>query len=153
MELDRSSSGIYLNQRKYTLDLVKDVGLLASHSSVVPMEQNHQLLASNDYAVILDVCQYRRIVGRLIYLTISSPDISYAVHVLAQFMAAPKACHLQAVFKFLRYIKGTCGQGLFLSASFNLQLTAFCDADWGGCKFTRRSVTSICVTLGASLIS
>ncbi|XP_074351979.1 secreted RxLR effector protein 161-like [Apium graveolens] len=153
MELARSSAGIYLNQRKYTLDLLKDVGLTACSTSVVPMEQNHQLLASDNASPILDVSLYRRLVGRLIYLTITRPDIAYAVHILAQFMAAPKPQHLQDAYKLLRYIKGTCGQGLLLSASSTVQLTAYCDADWGSCKITRRSVTGFCITLGGSLIS
>lgn len=67
MELNRSTSGIYLSQRKYTLDLLKDVGLSNCTTSVVPMEQNHQPPTDDDSEVISIVFLYRRIVGRLIY--------------------------------------------------------------------------------------
>lgn len=68
-------------------------------------------------------------------------------------MAAPQLHHLHAAFKLLKYIRGTRGQGLFLSSKSNLQLTAYCDADWGSCKITRRSVTDFCIVLGNSLVS
>lgn len=135
------------------MDLLKDVGLTQCTASVVPMEQNHQLLNSDESATISDISLYRRLVGRLIYLTISRPDIAYAVHVLAQFMATPKSSHFHVVFKLLKYIKGTCGQGLLLSSQSDLQLTAYCDADWGSCKITRRSVIDFCILFGNSLVS
>lgn len=62
--------------------------------------------------LLYHVSLYSRIVRHLIYFTISCRDIAYVVYVLAQFVASPKACHLQAIFKLLWYIKGTCGQGL-----------------------------------------
>lgn len=75
IEAARSSSDIYLNQRKYTLDILKEVGLTGAKPSKVPMEQNHKLLASNS-APLQNVNAYRRLVGRLIYLTITRPDIA-----------------------------------------------------------------------------
>lgn len=129
LELARSIAGIYLNQRKYTLDLLKDVGLSSCTASLLPMEQNHHLLQPDDSTTIPDISLYRRIIGRLIYLTISRPDISYSVHVLSQIMANPKTSHMQAAVKLLRYLKGTCGHGLLLSSQSTLQLSAFCDAD------------------------
>lgn len=129
LELDRTEAGISLHQCKYTTDLLKDAGLVTCTASVVPMEQNHQLLAPDSSATIDHVTLYRRLVGRLIYLTISRPDISYSVHVLSQFMASPKAHHLQAALKLLRYLKGTCGHGLLFSAQSSLRLCAYCDAD------------------------
>lgn len=86
--------GVYLNQYKYTLDLIRDVGLTNCNSSIVPMEQNHRLLVADDSLVIADIALYRRMVGRLIYLTISGPNISYFVHILSQFMASSKDMHL-----------------------------------------------------------
>lgn len=95
------------------------------------MEKNHHLLTVDDSPVACFRCFFFIIVlCHLIYITTSCPDIAYVVHVLAQFMATPKACHLQAVFKLLRYIKGTCSQGLFLSTKSNLQLSEYYDLDW-----------------------
>lgn len=87
------------------------------------------------------------------YLTISRPDISYTVHILSQHMAHPKAVHLQAIFKLLKYLKGTCDQGILFSSTGPLILKACCDADWGSCQTTRKSVTGYFVSLGSSLIS
>lgn len=68
-------------------------------------------------------------------------------------MTNPKPKHLQATYKLLRYLKGTCGQGLLLSSRLDLKLYAYGDADWGSCQLTRRSLTGFCVTFGPSLIS
>ena len=153
IEAARSDKGIYLNQRKYTLDIIKDVGLEHSRTASVPMEQNHTLLGNKVSPFLIDPAPYRRLVGRLIYLTITRPDLSYAVHVLSQFLASPRQCHLDAAFKVVKYLKLTVGQGILLSATSPLQLSAFADADWGGCPLTRQSLTGYCVTLGSSLLS
>lgn len=97
--------------------------------------------------------EYRRLIGRLMYLTISRPDIAFAVNKLSQFMSHPKQPHLQAVHHLLRYLKGSTGTGLFFPASATLTLTAYVDADWGSCASTRRSTTGYFVYLGDALVS
>ncbi|KAF5450519.1 hypothetical protein F2P56_030860 [Juglans regia] len=99
------------------------------------------------------VTSYRRLIGRLIYLTISRPDITYAVSVLSQFMDKPAQIHLHHAHRILRYLKGSIGQGLFFSASSSLQLKAYSDSDWATCPKTQRSVIGFCVFLGDSLVS
>ena len=110
IEVARSTTGFYLNQRKYALDLLRDTGLTASKPLVVPIEQNHKLLDNHSSVLsIADASTYRQLVGRLIYMTITRPDLSYVVHVLSQFMNAPKLDHMQAMFKVLRYVKQSPG--------------------------------------------
>lgn len=96
---------------------------------------------------------YRELIGRLLYLTITRPDITFAVYQLSQFLSAPTDVHLHAAHKVLRYLKNNPGQGLMYSATSELCLNAFADADWATCKETRRSITGFCVYLGSSLIS
>lgn len=124
IEIARSDAGIYSNQRKYT------TRSLNCKPSALLLEQNHALLIAQDVDDIPDISLYRRIVRRLIYLTISRLDIAYTVHTLSQFLAHPKSIHLQATYRLLQYLKGTCDQDIFLSAKSPLNLTTFCDADW-----------------------
>ncbi|CAA7028265.1 unnamed protein product [Microthlaspi erraticum] len=89
----------------------------------------------------------------MMYLTITRPDITYAVNCLCQFTFAPKASHLHAAHKVLHYLKGTIGLGLFYSAESNLLSQGFTDADWNSCSDTRKSTSGFCMFLGPSLIS
>lgn len=118
----------------------------------VPMEPNAKLSTTNGSA-LPDAAVYRRLVGRLLYLTHTRPDITYAVHKLSQFMSHPTDIHLQAAYRVLRYLKGDPAQGLFYSASSPMKLTAYSDANWAACQDTRQSITGYCVFLGDSLIS
>ena len=100
---------------------------------------------------VKDVTAYQRLIGRLIYLTNTRPDISYCVQFLSQFLRAPTSKHHNVAHWLLRYIKGTPGQGLFFPADSDLQLKGFCDLDWASFPQTRRSF--FFVFLGSSLIS
>ncbi|KAJ4796184.1 Retroelement pol polyprotein-like [Rhynchospora pubera] len=152
IEITRGSEGLFLCQRKYTLDILAESGLLGAKPAAFPIEQNHQLLTAT--GPLLDEPErYRRIVGRLIYLTITRPELCYSVHVLAQFMKAPLQAHYDAAIRVLRYLKGNPGQGVVLRADSDLRLYAYCDSDWASCPLTRRSLTGYFVMLGRSPIS
>lgn len=161
IEILRSKTGILLNQRKYALELISDTGLSGAKPANTPLEANiklttvehDELLGVTDDSVLKDVTSYQRLVGRLLYLTITRPDISFAVQVLSQFMQQPKVSHWEEALRLVRYIKRSPGQGILLSSKRCLQLEAFCDADWVACSKTRRSVTGYMVKLGDSLIS
>lgn len=92
-------------------------------------------------------------VGRLLYLTVTRPDIAYCVQILSQFLGQPHQPHYMAALRVLRYLKSSPGQGILFSTSSLLQLNAYCDSDWATCLESRRSIAGYCVLLGSSPIS
>ncbi|RVW64915.1 Retrovirus-related Pol polyprotein from transposon RE1 [Vitis vinifera] len=125
--------------------------LLGAAPIDTPMERGLKLSDKSD--LLKDQGRYRRLVGRLIYLTMSRLDITYAVHVLSWFMHQPRKAHMEAAFRVVRYLKNTPGQGLFFSSNNDFRLRAYCDSNWAGCPLTRRSTVGYCVFLGPLLIS
>ena len=137
---------LFLSQHKYALEIVDECGLLDAKPSAFPMEENHKLsLATGPH--LKDAGSYRRLVGRLIYLTITRPDLCYAVHILSRFMQAPREEHMNAACSVLHYIKGSSNYGIVIYVHRDLQLSAYCDSDWGACPLTGRSLTGYLITL------
>ncbi|RVW25775.1 Retrovirus-related Pol polyprotein from transposon RE2 [Vitis vinifera] len=152
IEVARSSAGLFLCQRKYTLDIVSEAGLLGAKPCGFPIEQNHRLGLANG-ELLSNPESYRRLVGRLIYLAVTRPDLAYSVHILSQFMHEPRIEHWEAALRVVRYLKGTPGQGILLRADSDLSLQGWCDSDWAACPVTRRSLSGWLVFLGQSPIS
>ena len=152
LEIARNSTGISLCQRKYALDILSSTGMLACKPVSVPMDPSVHL--RKDTGTLLpSVKPYRELIGRLLYLTITRPDITFAVNYSSQFLSCPTDVHLQAAHRVLRYLKSNPGQGLFYSVDSDICLNAFADADWATCPDSRRSISGFCVYLGKSLIN
>ncbi|CAL1397690.1 unnamed protein product [Linum trigynum] len=152
IEVSRSPSGIHISQRKYTLEILDDAAMINTKPVTTPIDYKTHLSAQHDDPYP-DPEQYRRLVGKLIYLTTTRPDISFATQQVSHFMSNPSHTHFKAVNRILRYLKSAPSNGLFFPSSSTLHLKAFSDSDWAACVDTRRSVTGYCVYLGDSLVS
>ena len=114
IDIARSPKGIVLSQRKYVLDLLSETGMLGCRPSSTPIDPNHKLCAESGDPVNKET--YQRLVGRLIYLCHTRPDISYAVSVVSRYMHDPRSGHLDVVYRILRYLKSSPGKGLISRA-------------------------------------
>ncbi|XP_019416589.1 PREDICTED: uncharacterized protein LOC109327868 [Lupinus angustifolius] len=115
MEVTRATSGINLCQRKYTLDLLQETGLLGTKPSAIPMDPNVKLFRKCG-ELLKDPTKYRRLVGKLIDLTHTRPNISFSVGHLSQFLANPTDTHYQAALRVVKYLKNAPRKGLFFSS-------------------------------------
>ncbi|KAM2020888.1 hypothetical protein ACFX16_042974 [Malus domestica] len=140
IEVARSRDGIYLSQRKYVLDLLSETGMLACKPAETPIVRNYHLAVYPDQ-VPANRERYQRLVGRLIYLSLTRPDITYAISVVSQFMHSPSEDHMAAVMRILSYLKGAPGKGLIFRKHGHLEIKGYTDADWAG-NITDRHSTS-----------
>jgi hypothetical protein len=118
----------------------------------IPLEQNVKLSA-NEGNLVEDTTMYRRIVGSLIYMTITRPYLFYAVKVVSQFLQTPRKPHLDAVRRILRYIKHTLQCQIFYEAKSQLQVHGYTNADWAGNVSNRRSTSGFMFSFGSGDVS
>ena len=152
IEVAHSKLGISLCQRKYCLDLLDDTSTLGSKPLSTPSDSSLKLHLDSS-PPFEDVPAYRRLIGRLLYLNNTRPDITFITQQLSQFLSKPTQAHHSAAFRVLKYLKGCPGKGLFFPRSSSITLQGFSYADWAGCIDTRRSISGQCFFLGNSLIS
>ncbi|XP_020425846.1 uncharacterized protein LOC109950641 [Prunus persica] len=150
IEITRSATSIFLSQNKYVLDLLIETGMLGFAPAETPIVQN--LLAIYHDQVSTNKERYQRLVGRLIYLSHTRPDIAYAISVVSQFMHPPSEDHLVTVMRILSYLKKTPGRDLIFRKLGHLDVKGYIDADWAG-NITDRSCTSSYFTfIGGNLV-
>ncbi|XP_019167288.1 PREDICTED: uncharacterized protein LOC109163021 [Ipomoea nil] len=146
------ASGLNLCQRRYALEILDEAGFTDCKPVHTPMVPGVRLTKDGG-TILSDASGFRRLVGRLLYLTATRPDITFAVQQLSQYVDAPTTEHLAAAHRVLPYIKKAPGQGLFYPKLNDMHLNVFSDSDWGSCSDTRRSITGFCIFLGSALIS
>jgi len=163
IEFSISADGILMHQMKYALELITEVGMTAAKPAGTPIDVNVKLtsiqydeqvkLRDNSEDPLADQTMYQKLIGKLLYLNMTRPDISFSTQTLSQFLQQPKKSHMDAALRVVRYLKKEPGQGLLLASSSDELVIAFCDADWASCPLTRRSVTGYMVKIGKSLVS
>ncbi|CAM8990456.1 unnamed protein product [Rhodiola kirilowii] len=154
LEVAYNSEGLTLTQRKYALDLLHRATMENCKSTPTPMSVSEKLAKDSGRPLNgNDVIKYRSTVGGLLYLTLTRPDISFAVNKVCQYLSNPNDEHWEAVKRILRYIKGTIDTGLKFRQSSLTRLSIFTDVDWAGCSDDRRSTGGFAIFLGPNLIS
>ncbi|KAH9801351.1 retrovirus-related pol polyprotein from transposon RE1 [Citrus sinensis] len=145
---------LHLSQAKYVRDLLTRTDMENCRESDTPMSTGQKLRrAGNDDNLIVNVTEYRSIIGALQYLVLTRPELAFSVNKLSQFLAAPTEKHWIACKKILRYLKATKDFGLLFKAGDGINLTSYTDADWACDVDDRKSVGAYCVYLGQNLIS
>lgn len=140
IHVTRSSEGMFLSQQQYVVNLLNDEGLDNLKPASTPMEPKLDLsLSTTSRLNHLETMMYRRVLGRLQYLTTTRPDISYAVSKLSQFLSSPTKCHWQALQRVLQYVSRTPFLGILLRPTTSTKVSVFSDADWAGDASDRRS--------------
>ncbi|KAL5816220.1 hypothetical protein ACOSQ3_024598 [Xanthoceras sorbifolium] len=152
MEIARSKEGIMVSQRKYILDLLKETGMTDCKPAETPMDYTVKLGQIEGSAPV-DKGRYQRLVGKLIYLSHTRPDIGFPVSSVSQFMNKPTEEHMEAVFRILRYLKLTPGKGLFFKKNVSRKVEVFTDADWAGSITDRRSTSGYCTFVWGNLVT
>jgi hypothetical protein len=154
MHVQRQSDGLLLSQRQYMIDILDRAGMAACKPCSTPVDVNPKLSSTDgDLLPAADATDFRRLADALQYLTFTRPDIAYAVQQVCLHMHAPRASHLSALKRILRYMQGTLHLGLYLRPSNVEDLVVYSDADWAGCPDTRRSTSGYAVFLGTNLVS
>nr|GEY64189.1 putative ribonuclease H-like domain-containing protein [Tanacetum cinerariifolium] len=152
LQVKQKEDGIFISQDKYVAEILKKIGLTEGKLASTPIDTEKPLLKDpNGEDVIIHI--YRSMIGSLMYLTSSRPDIMFAVCACARFQVTPKVLHLHAVKRIFRYLKGKPHLGLWYPKDSPLDLVAYSDSDYTGASLERKSTTRGCQFLGCRLIS
>ncbi|GJW67874.1 putative ribonuclease H-like domain-containing protein [Tanacetum coccineum] len=150
--VQQRKKGIFISQDKYVHQILRKFNYTDVKSASTPTDLEKPLVKDAD-ADDVDEHLYRSMIGSLMYLTASRPDIMFAVCACARFQVSPKTSHLLAVKRIFRYLKGKPSLGLWYSKDSPLELVAYTDSDYAGATLDRKSTTGGCQFLGNRLIS
>lgn len=146
-----SHKGPSLNQCKYVMDLLKEADLLDCKLASTLLDCKWKV--SMEGEPLHNVSYYQRLVGKLVYLTITRPDITFVVNLVSQFMHASTTNHLHVAKRILRYLKGSIGHGIFMQNHNSTKILGFTNADWAGNTLDRKSTISYCTFVGDNLVT
>ena len=152
LQVNQRSDGIFICQSKYTKELLKKYNMEDSALARTPSSTAVKLGVSES-SIKVDITSYRGMIGSLLYLTASRPDIMYATCLCARFQADPRDLHLVAVKRILRYLKGTPNLGIWYPKESGFNLVGYTDLDYAGSVVDRKSTSGSCQFLGSRLVS
>ena len=152
LQVNQRIDGIFISQSKYLKELLKKYNMEDSASARTPSSTAVKL-GTCETSIKVDVTSYRGMIGSLLYLTASRPDIMYATCFCARFQADPRDLHLVAVKRILRYLKGTPNLGIWYPRESSFNLIGYTDSDYAGSVVDRKSTSGSCQFLGSRLIS
>ena len=152
LQIKQLKEGTFVCQSKYVKDIMKKFGMENAKPIKTPMATNGHL-DLDEGGNPIDQKLYRSMIGSLLYLTASRPDIMFSVCMCARFQAAPRECHLTAVKRILRYLQFTLNIGLWYPNGAHFDLVGYSDSDYAGCKVDRKSTSGGCQFLRRSLVA
>jgi hypothetical protein len=151
IQVKQMKQGTFVHQAKYTNDLMKKFNMVELKPVSTLMSSTASLGPDEDGEAV-DQREYRSMIGSLLYLTATRPDIQFAVGFCVRFQSSPRSSHRTTVQRVFRYLKHTPGFGIWYSASSSLDLVGFSDTDFAGCGIDQKSTFGTCHFHGSSLI-
>jgi hypothetical protein len=156
IEVEQTQAGIFINQEKYAQDLISKFGMSNAKAEATPMNSSEKLCLEDGSAKV-DGATYRSLVGGLIYLTHTRPDLVYSVNMVAQFMHNPSKVHQGAARRILKYVAGTTAFGIWYAKAKEgeeqLTLRGYSDSDWASCIDDRKSRSAYVFSFGSGAVS
>ncbi|XP_049373639.1 uncharacterized mitochondrial protein AtMg00810-like [Solanum verrucosum] len=152
LEILYRPDGVLISQRKFTLDLLKEFDSIDCKTTTSPLDLVEKLKATEG-KLLSDPIHYRKLIGKLNFLSNTRIDIAYSVQHLSQFLQSPREPHLKASYHVVRYLKQDPTLGIFVSNKPHLNISAFCDSNWATCPDSRKSISGYLVIMGNSPIS
>ncbi|KAM1470398.1 hypothetical protein ACFX11_041122 [Malus domestica] len=152
MGIIQTESSIFIHQKKYAFSLLDKFGLKECKSVSIPLVATEKL-SKEDGSGAADEEKYRKLVGSLLYLTATRPDVMYAASLLARYMHCPTNKHYGTAKRVLRYVKGTLDYGLKYEKGKKTVLVGFCDSDWGGSLEDSKSTSGYAFSFGSGVFS
>ncbi|KAJ0576790.1 putative RNA-directed DNA polymerase [Helianthus annuus] len=152
LEVQQTQDGIFLSQKKYAEALLQRFGMLKCNPEPTPLNTSEKLML-DDGAEKVDEGRYRSLVGGLIYLTHSRPDLAYAVSLISRFMQSPSKIHLGAARRVLKYVACTVDHGIWYKKNEICKLVGYSDSDWAACADDRKSTSAYVFSLGSGVIA
>jgi len=152
IEIAHQKYNIFLSQRRYALDLLEEIGLLRCKPASPPMKANVNSWFDDSHPLD-DPGRYKRLIGKLIYMTVTRPDITFIVGVLSKFMHEPKEAHWSAALRILAYCKSCPGKGLVYKKYRHVHISGYSDSGYDGDRGNKKSTIGCCTFVGRNFMT